>query len=87
MIARLFDFGKGKHKHEPCGLRPLYGCKPGTTVTVVSNKDRKTFEMGLCNGVSIRVIENRENDSSMIVGAGEGRYIIARDTARHIKVR
>ncbi|MFA5687769.1 MAG: FeoA domain-containing protein [Kiritimatiellales bacterium] len=83
-----FRFRKCKPKHcEQCGLRPLCSCIAGTAVTVISNKDKKTFEMGICNGAGVRIVENRATDSSMIVDAGEGRYIIDKDIARCIKVR
>ncbi len=59
----------------------------GVEAKVISNSDRKTLEMGLCTGASVRVVENRPGDANMIVAAGEGRYIISKESAAKIKVR
>ena len=54
---------------------------------MISNSDRKTLEMGLCTGATIRIVENRPGDANLVIAAGEGRYIIAKETAEKIKVR
>lgn len=59
----------------------------GVEVKVISNSDRKTLEMGLCTGATIRIVENRPGDANLVIAAGEGRYIIAKETAEKIKVR
>jgi Fe2+ transport system protein FeoA len=56
-------------------------------VTVVSNGDRKTLEMGLFSGAAVRVIKNRPNDANLVIAAGEGRYILSKEAARKIQVR
>lgn len=70
-----------------CCAHPLSDFAQGADVVVVSNKDRKTLEMGLFAGALIKVIKNRPADANMVVAAGEGRYIIARETALKIQVR
>jgi Fe2+ transport system protein FeoA len=59
----------------------------GVEVTVISNSDRKTLEMGLHTGVMIRVVENRTGDANMVVAAGDARYILSKESAAKIKVR
>jgi Fe2+ transport system protein FeoA len=53
----------------------------------MSNKDRKTLEMGLFSGALVTVIKNHPNDANMVIAVGESRYIIAKDTAQKIQVR
>ena len=59
----------------------------GVEVNVISNSDRKTVEMGLCTGATLRIVENRPGDANLVVAAGEGRYILSKETADKIKVR
>jgi Fe2+ transport system protein FeoA len=59
----------------------------GVEVTVISNSDRKTLEMGLCTGATVRVVENRPGDANMVIAAGDGRYIVSKESAEKIKVR
>ena len=88
-------FGR-RHTHRHCAhhgvkggccAHPLHNFAQGVEVKVISNSDRKTLEMGLCTGASVRVVENRSGDANMIVAAGEGRYIISKESAAKIKVR
>jgi len=78
--------------HEPGERRGIYCAHPlsdfaqGADVVVVSNKDRKTLEMGLFTGAFVKVIKNRAKDANMVVAAGESRYIIAKEAAQKIQV-
>ena len=56
-------------------------------MVVLSNSDRKTLEMGLFSGALVHVIKNRADDASMVVAAGESRYIISKEAAAKIQVR
>lgn len=69
------------------GIHPLSDFMAGVEVTIISNRDRKTLEMGLCTGALIRVVENRSGDANLVIASGEGRYILSREAARHIHVR
>ena len=69
-----------------CCAHSLHDFAKDAQVTVISNSDRKTLEMGICTGARIRVIENRPSDANMVIDAGEGRYILAKDTAAKIRV-
>ena len=70
-----------------CCAHPLSDFAQGTSVVVVSNKDRKTLEMGLFTGAQVTVMKNRPRDANMVVAAGESRYIIAKEAAAKIQVR
>ena len=70
-----------------CCAHPLSDFAQGADVVVISNKDRKTLEMGLFTGALVTVIKNREKDANMVVAAGESRYIISKEAAQKIQVR
>jgi len=69
-----------------CCAHPLSDFAQGADVVIVSNKDRKTLEMGLFTGALVKVIKNRPNDANMVVAAGESRYIISKEAASQIQV-
>lgn len=82
--------GRGAHRvrrGRGGGIHPLSDFMPGVELTIVSNRDRKTLEMGLCTGAIVRVVENRPGDANLVIAAGEGRYILSREAARHVRVR
>ena len=92
MFRRLFK----KRQQQRCGRRvgqglccahPLSDFAQGADVVVVSNGDRKTLEMGLFSGALVHVMKNRPGDTSMVVAAGESRYIISKEAAVKIQVR
>ena len=70
-----------------CCAHPLSDFAQGASVVVVSNKDRKTLEMGLFTGAHVTVLKNRPRDGNMLVAAGESRYIIDKEAAAKIQVR
>lgn len=69
-----------------CCAHPLSDFAQGANIVVVSNKDRKTLEMGLFSGAFVTVLKNRPRDANMVVAVGESRYIIAKDAAAKIQV-
>ena len=75
--------GEGK---KICCAHPLSDFAQGADVVVVSNKDRKTLEMGLFSGALVKVIKNRAKDANMVIAAGESRYIISKEAAVKIQV-
>ena len=92
MFGRFFK----KRQQQRCGRRvgqglccvhPLSDFAQGADVVVVSNGDRKTLEMGLFSGALVHVMKNRPSDTSMVVAAGESRYIISKEAAAKIQVR
>jgi Fe2+ transport system protein FeoA len=78
------------HPHgrkDRCCAHPLPDFMQGVEVTVISNSDLKTLEMGLCTGATVRIVENRPGDANIVVAAGDGRYILSKESAAKIKVR
>ena len=73
--------------HGLCCAHPLSDFAQGADVVVISNGDRKTLEMGLFSGALVHVMKNRPGDTSMVVAAGESRYIISKEAAAKIQVR
>jgi len=69
-----------------CRSHSLADFAQDAEVLIVSNKDRKTLEMGLFSGASVRVLKNRPRDANMVVATGESRYIISKESAAKIKV-
>jgi Fe2+ transport system protein FeoA len=69
-----------------CCAHPLSDFAQGANVIVVSNKDRKTLEMGLFTGAHITILKNRPRDANMVVATGESRYIIDKEAAAKIQV-
>lgn len=69
-----------------CCAHPLSDFAQGANVVVVSNKDRKTLEMGLFTGAQVTVLKNRPRDGNLLVAAGESRYIIDKEAAAKIQV-
>ena len=92
MFGRFFS----KRQQQRCGRRagqglccahPLSDFAQGADVVVLSNGDRKTLEMGLFSGALVHVMKNRPGDTSMVIAAGESRYIISKEAAAKIQVR
>jgi Fe2+ transport system protein FeoA len=79
--------GTERSRRDRCCAHPLPDFMQGVEVTVISNSDRKTLEMGLCTGATVRVVENRPGDANMVIAAGDGRYIVSKESAEKIKVR
>jgi Fe2+ transport system protein FeoA len=79
--------GSTRGRDDRCCAHPLPDFVQGVEVTVISNSDRKTLEMGLCTGASVRIVENRPGDANMVIAAGDGRYILSKESAEKIKVR
>ena len=69
-----------------CCAHPLSDFAQGANVVVVSNKDRKTLEMGLFTGAPVTVLKNRPRDANMVVATGESRYIIDKEATAKIQV-
>jgi hypothetical protein len=51
------------------------------------NPDKQTIEMGLSAGSLVFIHRNDADDTKMIVGLGETRLIIPRESAERIKVK
>lgn len=77
----------GRDSSGRCCARPLSDYMQGGEVTVISNGDRKTLEMGVCTGATVRIVANRPRDAGMVIAVGEGRYILSKTVAAQIRAR
>ncbi len=50
------------------------------------NADRKSTEMGLFPGVRVVMFRNRKTEQSLVIGAGDARFLISRAIAKDIEV-
>lgn len=95
MFRRLFRKRRACAQHCGCNgarqanccARPLSDFAQDARVTVLSNRDKKTLEMGLFSGAHVAVLKNRPRDANMVVAVGESRYIIAKESAEKVMVR
>ena len=60
--------------------------KDGACGVITCNTDRKSAEMGLFPGAVVTMFRNRKNERSLVVGAGEARFLISRTIARQIAI-
>ena len=54
---------------------------------VTYNPDKQTIEMGISSGSIVFIYKNHPNEANMIVGVGETRLIVPRESAKSIRVR
>ncbi|MCF7794657.1 MAG: ferrous iron transport protein A [Candidatus Cloacimonetes bacterium] len=88
--------GKGKRHGKHCRQHKrrfvgeyinLTEAEVGKKYIIMKNPDVKTMEMGLYRSGIITVHKNEAENSNIVVGVGESRYIIPRDLAEKIKIR
>ncbi len=54
---------------------------------ITFNPHRKSFELGLYIGNTVRVIRNNYFQRNIIIAVAESRYMISKDIAKRIKVK
>lgn len=60
--------------------------KDGARGVIASNADRKSAEMGLFPGAVVTMFRNRKQERSLVIGAGDARFLISRAIARQIVI-
>jgi Fe2+ transport system protein FeoA len=68
----------------PC--RRLTVCGAEERCIVRSNPDRRSLEMGLFRGALVKVLRNRPEDTNMLIGVGDSRFVLSKQTADLILV-
>jgi Fe2+ transport system protein FeoA len=74
------------HHHEH-GMKSLEDAQEDMEYIILKNIHRKSFELGLYNGNTIKIIRNNHYQRNLIIAVGESRYIISKDIARHILIK
>ncbi|MDD4102081.1 MAG: FeoA domain-containing protein [Kiritimatiellae bacterium] len=64
----------------------LVDLKDGDRSVIVCNGDRKSAEMGLFAGARVTMFRNRKSERSLVIGAGDARFLITRPIASQIAV-
>jgi Fe2+ transport system protein FeoA len=58
----------------------------GETGLIRSNSDRKSIEMGLFPGARVVMFRNRKAERSLVIGAGDARFLVSRVIAQKVEV-
>jgi len=66
--------------------RNLMGLGDGETGVIRVNPDRKSAEMGLFPGACVRMFRNRRNERSLVIAAGDARFLVSRVIAKNIEI-
>ena len=66
--------------------RCLMDLKDGESGIIRMNRDRKSTEMGLFPGSRVVMFRNRKSEQSLVIGAGDARYLISRAIAQKVEI-
>ena len=66
--------------------RSLLDLKDGAAAIIRKNSDRKSTEMGLFPGARVAMFRNRESERSVVIGAGDARFLISRAIAQKVEL-
>lgn len=67
-------------------VRCLLDLKDGDEGVIRKNSDRKSTEMGLFPGVRVAMFRNRKSERSVVVGAGDARFLVSRAIAQKVEL-
>ena len=66
--------------------RFLMDLRDGEEGIIRVNGDRKSTEMGLFPGARVVMFRNRKSERSMVIGAGDARFLVSRVIAQQVEV-
>lgn len=66
--------------------RCLTDLKDGEHGLIRANGDRKSAEMGLFPGARVVMFRNRKNEQSLVIGAGDARFLVSRVIAKKVAI-
>lgn len=67
-------------------MRCLLELKDGESGVIRTNGDRKSTEMGLFPGARVVMFRNRTSERSLVIGAGDARFLVSRAIAQNVAV-
>lgn len=73
---------KAQAPHE----RTLVELKDGEAAVIRANGDKKSLEMGLFPGARVSMFRNRKSEQSLVIGAGDARFLVSRAIARKVEI-
>jgi Fe2+ transport system protein FeoA len=77
----------GKETGQTAGAsRSLMDLGDGATGVIRVNNDRKSAEMGLFPGARVQMFRNRRNERSLVIAAGDARFLVSRAIAKNIEI-
>jgi len=68
-------------------VRCLTDLKDGEHGIIRSNGDRKSTEMGLFPGARVVMFRNRKAERSLVIGAGDARFLVSRVIANKVEIQ
>ena len=71
-----------EHKAARC----LVDLRDGEAGVIRLNTDRKSTEMGLFPGARVAMFRNRKSERSVVIAAGEARFLVSRTIAQKIEI-
>lgn len=66
--------------------RCLVDLADGESGIIRTNGDRKSTEMGLFSGARVAMFRNRKSEHSLVIGAGDARFLISRAIAKKVEI-
>jgi len=67
-------------------VRTLVELKDGEEAVIRTNGDKKSMEMGLFPGARVIMFRNRKSEQSLVIGAGDARFLVSRTIARKVEI-
>ena len=64
----------------------LMELKDGESAVIRENGDKKSMEMGLFPGARVTMFRNRKSEQSLVIGAGDARFLISRVIAKKVEI-
>ena len=66
--------------------RSLKDLADGESGIIRKNGDRKSTEMGLFPGARVVMFRNRKSERSLVIGAGDARFLVSRAIAVKVEI-
>jgi Fe2+ transport system protein FeoA len=66
--------------------RYLMELKDGESAVIRANGDKKSTEMGLFPGARVTMFRNRKSEQSLVIGAGDARFLVSRVIAKKVEL-
>lgn len=67
-------------------FRSLLDLRDGESAVIHKNSDRKSTEMGLFPGARVEMFRNRKAERSVVIAAGDARFLISRAIAQKVEI-